>query len=67
MPVPYRDNAAQTNFVADFIASSNTLGAKAEQLVSTSTTGEIKDFIHTLQGWEKNTVKPAWDARARVS
>lgn len=30
VPVPYQDNAAQTNFVADFIASSNTLGAKAE-------------------------------------
>jgi len=54
VPVPYHDNAAQTNFVADFIASSNTLGAKAEQLVSTGTAGEIKDFIHTLQGWEQN-------------
>src|SRR5262252_9061017 len=54
VPVPYQDNAAQTNFVADFIASSNTLGAKAEQLVTTGTSGQIKDFIHTLQGWEQN-------------
>jgi hypothetical protein len=54
VPVPYLDNAAQTNFWADFIASSNTLGAKAEQLVSTGTPREIKDFIHTLQGWEQN-------------
>src|SRR5215468_9365921 len=54
VPVPYQDNAAQTNFWADFIASGNTLGAKAEQLVSTGTPQEIKDFIHTLQGWEQN-------------
>src|SRR5262249_12809487 len=37
VPVPYQDNADQTNFLADFIASSNTLGAKAEQLVATGT------------------------------
>ena len=28
--------------------------AKAEQLVSTGSAHEIKDFIHTLQGWENN-------------
>jgi trimeric autotransporter adhesin len=54
VPIPYQDNTAQTNFVADFIASSNTLGINAEQLVTTGTPREIKDFIHTLQGWEKN-------------
>src|SRR5499427_9156250 len=54
VPVPYQDNADQTNFWADFIASSNTLGAQAEQLVSTGTAAQVKDFIHTLQGWEQN-------------
>jgi hypothetical protein len=54
VPVRYQDNADQTNFWADFIASSNTLGAKAEQVVSTGTPREIKDLIHTLQGWEQN-------------
>jgi trimeric autotransporter adhesin len=54
VPVRYQDNADQTNFWADFIASGNTLGAKAEQLISTGSTQEIKAFIHTLQGWEHN-------------
>ena len=54
VPVPYQDNADQTNFWADFIASSNTLGAKAEQLVAAGNSHEINAFIHTLQGWEKN-------------
>src|SRR5246127_4331058 len=54
VPVPYQDNADQTNFWADFIASGNTLGAQAEQLVSTGTAAQVKAFIHTLQGWEQN-------------
>src|SRR5215813_7856284 len=54
VPVPYQDNADQTNFWADFIASSNTLGAKAEQIVAAGNSHEINAFIHTLQGWEKN-------------
>ena len=54
VPVAYQDNAAQTNFWADFIASSNTLGAKAEQLVATGTAQDITAFVHTLQGWESN-------------
>jgi trimeric autotransporter adhesin len=54
VPVKYQDNADQTNFWSDFIASGNTLGAQAEQLVSTGTAQQIKDFVHTLQGWEHN-------------
>jgi hypothetical protein len=54
VPVKYQDNADQTNFWADFIASGNTLGAQAEQLVSTGTAQQVKAFIHTLQGWEHN-------------
>ena len=50
----YQDNADQTNFWADFIASGNTLGAEAEQLVATGSAQQIKDFVHTLQGWEHN-------------
>jgi hypothetical protein len=54
VPVRYQDNADQTNFWADFIASGNTLGAQAEQLVATGSAKEIKAFVHTLQGWEHN-------------
>jgi hypothetical protein len=54
VPVPYQDNAAQTNFWADFIASSNTLGNQAEQLVAHGSAKEINAFIHTLQGFEQN-------------
>ena len=54
VPVPYQDNADQTNFWADFIASSNTLGAQAEQLVSSGTAAQVKAFIQTLKGFEHN-------------
>ena len=54
VPVAYQDNADQTNFWADFIASSNTLGTQAEHLVSTGTAQEISAFIQTLQGWQQN-------------
>jgi hypothetical protein len=54
VPVPYQDNADQTNFWADFIASGNTLGAQAEHLVSTGTAAQVNAFIQTLQGWEHN-------------
>jgi hypothetical protein len=54
VPVRYQDNADQTNFWADFIASGNTLGAKAEQVVATGSAQDIKDLVHTLQGWEQN-------------
>ena len=54
VPTPYQDNAAQTNFWADFIATGNTLGAQAEQLVNTGSPQEIHAFIHTLRAWEKS-------------
>src|SRR6516164_11779063 len=54
VPVKYQDNADQTNFWADFIASGNTLGAQAEQLVSSGTAAQVKAFIQTLQGFEHN-------------
>ena len=54
VPTPYQDNAAQTNFWADFIASGNSLGAQAEQLVATGDAQAISAFIQTLQGWENN-------------
>jgi hypothetical protein len=54
VPVAYQDNADQTNFWADFIASSNTLGAKAEQLVSTGSAQDIAAFVQTLQSWQQN-------------
>jgi hypothetical protein len=54
VPVKYQDNADQTNFWADFIASGNTLGAQAEQLVSTGTAQQVTALINTLQGWQHN-------------
>ena len=54
VPVRFQDNADQTNFWADFIASGNTLGARAEQLVATGSAADITAFIQTLQGWEQN-------------
>jgi hypothetical protein len=53
-PTPYQDDAAQTNFWADFIASGNVLGAQAEQLVQTGSQAAIKAFEHVLAGWETN-------------
>lgn len=54
VPVRYQDNADQTNFWADFIASSNTLGNQAEQLVAHGSAKAINAFIHTLQGFQQN-------------
>jgi trimeric autotransporter adhesin len=54
VPVRYQDNADQTNFWADFIASGNTLGANAEHIVSAGSAQQVKDLVHTLQGWEHN-------------
>ena len=54
VPTPYQDNAAQTNFWADFIASGNSLGAQAEHLVASGDAQAIGAFIQTLQGWENN-------------
>ncbi|SDO71746.1 hypothetical protein [Afipia sp. GAS231] len=54
VPTPYQDNAAQTNFWADFIASGNSLGAQAEHLVASGNAQAIGAFIQTLQGFENN-------------
>ncbi|HEX2653774.1 MAG TPA: hypothetical protein VHN11_09015 [Xanthobacteraceae bacterium] len=53
----YQDNAAQTNFFADLIASGNTLGDQAQQLVANGSNADINQFIHTLKGWEQNVTK----------
>lgn len=54
VPVRFQDDAAQTNFWADFIASGNTLGAQAIQLVQTGSNAAIKAFETVLLGWEHN-------------
>lgn len=54
VPIRFQDNAAQTNFWADFIASGNTLGAQAEQLVQTGNHAQIQAFEKVLLGWETN-------------
>ena len=54
VPTPFQDNAAQTNFWADFIASGNTLGAQGVQLAQTGTEAQIKAFEQVLTGWEQN-------------
>lgn len=53
----YLDNAAQTNFWADFIASGNTLGAQAQALVQTGSNQQIKAFVNVLGGWLQNVTK----------
>lgn len=53
-PTPFADNAAQTNFWADFIASGNVLGAEAEQLVQTGSKAAVTAFEKVLTGWEHN-------------
>lgn len=50
----YQDDAAQTNFWADFIASGNTLGAEAIQLSQHGTHAQIVAFEKVLMGWETN-------------
>ena len=50
----YQDNAAQTNFWADFIASGNTLGAQAIQLSQHGSHAQIAAFEKVLIGWETN-------------
>lgn len=50
----YQDNAAQTNFWADFIASGNVLGNKAIELSQTGTHAQIQAFEKVLVGWEAN-------------
>lgn len=54
VPVRYQDNAAQTNFWADFIASGNVLGAQGEVLVQSGTHAQIAAFEHVLRGWLGN-------------
>jgi hypothetical protein len=55
-PAPkYMDNAAQTNFWADFIAQSNSLGLAAENLVGSGNKAAINTVIQDLQTFLKNT------------
>jgi hypothetical protein len=55
-PTPkYMDNAAQTNFWADFIAQSNSLGLAAENLVGSGNKAAINTVIQDLQTFLKNT------------
>jgi hypothetical protein len=50
----FHDDQAQTNFWANFIAQSNTLGNKAMALVNSSNTAGIKALIADLQAFQKN-------------
>ena len=55
-PTPkYQDNADQTNFWANFIAQSNSLGAAAEEAVATGDRGAIKSLIGQLKAFEKTS------------
>ncbi|GAU84218.1 hypothetical protein [Bosea sp. BIWAKO-01] len=57
-PTPrYQDNAAQTNFWANFIAQGNSLGQRAEQLVGSGDTHAINALINEFQAFEKNATK----------
>jgi hypothetical protein len=53
-PTPkYQDNDAQTNFWANFIAQSNSLGQKAIQVVETGDAGAIDALITDLNAFQK--------------
>ncbi|UPJ50997.1 hypothetical protein IVB30_06425 [Bradyrhizobium sp. 200] len=53
-PAPtYLDNAAQTVFVANFIAQSNSLGQQAIDLVGSGDTKAIATLIDSLKAFEK--------------
>lgn len=55
-PTPkYQDNADQTNFWANFIAQSNSLGSAAEAAVASGDKAAIKSLIGQLQTFEKNS------------
>jgi hypothetical protein len=55
-PTPkYQDNASQTNFWADFIAESNSLGQAAEHLVGSQDKAGIQTLIHDLKLFQQNT------------
>jgi hypothetical protein len=54
-PPKFTDNAAQTNFWADFIAQSNSLGLAAEKLVGSGNTAAINTVIQDLQAFLQNT------------
>jgi hypothetical protein len=54
-PTPkYQDNEAQTNFWANFIAQSNSLGQQANQLVGSGDTAAINALIDNLHTFQKN-------------
>jgi hypothetical protein len=53
-PTPkYLDNDAQTNFWANFIAQSNSLGQQANDLVGTGNTDAINTLISDLHAFQK--------------
>ena len=54
-PTPtFQDDAAQTNFWANFIAQSNSLGQQAAQLVGSGDTAAINAFIGQLHTFQNN-------------
>src|SRR5262249_28282305 len=54
-PTPkYQDNADQTNFWANFMAQSNSLGHQAEQAVGSGDTAAINNLVTELQTFQKN-------------
>ena len=56
-PTPYQDNAAQTNFMADLVVSSQNLGNQAEALVQNGNHDQIANFEQILLGFENNVQK----------
>ena len=57
-PTPkYLDNAAQTNFWANFIAESNSLGQKAMQVVGSNDPQAVATLISEIRAFEKATTQ----------
>jgi hypothetical protein len=54
-PTPkYQDSADQTNFWANFMAQSNSLGQQAQQIVGSGDAAAINNLITELQTFQKN-------------
>jgi hypothetical protein len=53
-PTPFQDNAAQTAFVAQFVADSSSLGQQAIALVGSTNTAAINTLVQHIQTFENN-------------
>jgi hypothetical protein len=53
-PTPFQDNAAQTAFISQFVADSNSLGQQAVSLIGSNDTAAVNALIGQIQAYENN-------------